>query len=181
VLIVISGPIASGKSTVARALARECERRGKTVAAIDLDVMYDTLEHNGARKDDDQKWNRARLAASALANDLAMDGVDVVIVEGDFLTANKRGAFAGARLTVVPRFVTLWVSFDEAAIRVDSDATRTFSRDLRFLRQHYERAEPALRSLPRTDLFLDTGSISPDHAANTIARWAFEEPDDSVS
>jgi deoxyadenosine/deoxycytidine kinase len=32
VLIVISGPIASGKSTVAHALARECERRALTAA-----------------------------------------------------------------------------------------------------------------------------------------------------
>ena len=89
-LIVISGPIAAGKSAAARALAREVERRGKTAAAIDLDLVYEMLEHDGARKDDEAKWTRARRAAAALANRFATDGVDVVIVEGDFLTADDR-------------------------------------------------------------------------------------------
>jgi adenylylsulfate kinase-like enzyme len=53
-LIVISGPIASGKSTVAGALARECKRRGATAAVIDLDVVYEMLEPDAARKDDEK-------------------------------------------------------------------------------------------------------------------------------
>jgi gluconate kinase len=183
VVIVINGPVASGKSTVARALAREVERRGRTAAAIDLDLMYETLEHNGARKDDDRKWHRARLAAAALACCLEADGVDVVIVEGDFLAASSRSTFVAALGRPIAlgrpatlRFVTLWVSFDEAAVRVDGDAARTFSRDLAFLRRHYDETERGRRSLPRTDLFLETGSNSPDQAARTIADWAFGEP-----
>jgi adenylylsulfate kinase-like enzyme len=176
VVIVINGPVASGKSTVARALAREVERRGRTAAAIDLDLMYETLEHNGARKDDDRKRHRARLAAAALARCLEADGVDVVIVEGDFPAATGRSTFVAALgRAVAPRFVTLWVSFDEAAARVDRDATRTFSRDLAFLRRHYDEAERGRRSLPRTDLLLETGSNSPDQAARTIADWALGE------
>ena len=42
-----------------------------------------------------------------------------------------------------PRFVTLRVSFDEAVRRIDGDPTRTFSRDLDFLRRHYDKAEAA--------------------------------------
>jgi adenylylsulfate kinase-like enzyme len=177
VVIVISGPVASGKSTVARALAREVERRGRTAAAIDLDLMYETLEHNGARKDDDRKWQRARLAAAALACCFEADGIDVVIVEGDFLVASGRSTFVAALgRAAALRFVTLWVSFDEAAARVAGDATRTFSRDLPFLRQHFDEAERDRHSLPRTDLFVETGSSSPDQAASTIADWALGEP-----
>jgi AAA domain-containing protein len=177
VVIVINGPVASGKSTVARALAREVERRGRTAAAIDLDLLYETLEHNGARKDDNRKWHRARLAAAALAGCLEADGVDVVIVEGDFLAAIGRSTFVAAlERAAAPRFVTLWLSFDDAAVRIAADASRTFSRDLAFLRQHYDDAERDRRSLPPADLFLETASGSPDQAARTIADWALGEP-----
>ena len=40
-VIVICGPIASGKSTVARALAQLLERQGFGVATIDLDLVYE--------------------------------------------------------------------------------------------------------------------------------------------
>jgi adenylylsulfate kinase-like enzyme len=89
VLIVLSGPIASGKSTLARALARELGLRGRSAAACDLDLLYEMLAHERARKDDEQTWQRARRAAATLANALLEDGIDVVIVEGDFLTASK--------------------------------------------------------------------------------------------
>jgi len=170
VLIVISGPIASWKSATARALAREMERRGRSAAAIDLDLVYEMLEHDGARKDDDAKWTRARRAAGALANRFATDGVDVVIVEGDFLTADDRSSFVQALdARTEPRFVTLWVSFDESARRVAGDSTRTFSRDLDLLRRHYDDAAAAVRELPATDLLIDTEYMTVDDVAALIA------------
>jgi adenylylsulfate kinase-like enzyme len=173
VLIVISGPIASGKSTVARALAQEVERRGATAAAIDLDVVYDMLEHDNARKDCETKWLRTRHAAATLASRFITEGIDVVIVEGDFLAAPDRADFLlSLQATEEPRFVTLRASFDDALRRVANDATRTFSRDRAFLLRHYEAAEAALRDSPPTDLLLDTGTVAADETARTIAEWA---------
>jgi adenylylsulfate kinase-like enzyme len=172
-LIVISGPIAAGKSATARALAREVERRGKTAAAIDLDLVYEMLEHDGARKDDEQKWSRARQAAAALANRFAADGVEVVIVEGEFLTADDRRLLVDALDEAAePRFVTLRVSFDEAVRRIDRDPTRTFSRDLVFLRRHYDEAEAAMRDAPASDLVLGAEGVPVDEVAAAIADWA---------
>jgi len=182
VLIVISGPIASGKSTVARALAQEVERHGATAAAIDLDVVYDMLEHNNARKDDASKWFRTRHAAAALATGLMMEGIDVVIVEGDFLAPTDRADFLQSlQARVEPRFVTLRVSFEDALQRVDNDTTRTFSRDRPFLWRHYQAAEAALRDLPPTDLLLDTGSVAADETARMIAEWALGDLRGQVS
>jgi cytidylate kinase len=173
VLIVISGPIASGKSATARALAREVERRGGTAAAIDLDLVYDMLEHDGARKDDGQKWTRARRAAGALANRFGTDGVEIVIVDGEFLTADDRLPFVEALdESAEPRFVTLGVSFGEAARRVGGDPTRSFSRDLGFLRQHYDRAQAAAGDAPASDLLIDTEGAAVDDVAAEIAVWA---------
>jgi tRNA uridine 5-carbamoylmethylation protein Kti12 len=172
-VIVISGTIASGKSAVARALAREAERRGAAAAVIDLDLVYEMLEHDGARKDDESKWARARHAAGALANRFAADGVAIVIVEGEFLTAGDRRLLVEALdESVEPRFVTLRVSFDEAARRVDGDPARTFSRDLGFLRQHYDQAQAAAGDTPASDLLFDTEGAAVDDVATAIADWA---------
>ena len=67
-LIVICGPIASGKSTVARAIARLFERQGTETAAIDLDVVYEMLEHDCAPKASLPTWGRARRAVAALTD-----------------------------------------------------------------------------------------------------------------
>ena len=110
-LIVICGPIASGKSTIARAVARLFARQGTEAAAIDLDVVYEMLDHDGAPKSSLPTWGRARRAAAALTDALLQDGVGVVVVEGDFLTPEQRTEFVTAlRSSVAPVFVTVHVS-----------------------------------------------------------------------
>lgn len=170
-LIVISGPIAAGKSTTARALAREVERRGGAAAVVDLDLVYEMLEHDGARKDDDARWAQAQRAAAALANRFAKDGVEFVIVEGDFLVDDRRLFVEALDASAEPRFVTLRVSFDEAVRRIDGDPTRTFSRDRDFLRRYYDRAEAAIDDVPASDLLVDTEDLTVDDVAAAIADW----------
>ena len=172
-LIVICGPIASGKSTVARAVAQLFERQGTEAAAIDLDVVYEMLEHDGGPKASPTIWGRARRAAAALTDALLQDGVGVVVVEGDFLTPEQRTEFVTAlRSSIAPVFVTVHVSIDLALQRVQRDPTRGISHDPRFLRRHYEQLEEAVRSRPVTDLVVDTASVSVDEAARAIAEWA---------
>jgi predicted kinase len=175
-LIVISGPIASGKSTTARLLARELGRSGTTAATIDLDVVCDMLEHKTAGERDAANWIHARRAAAHLARGFLADGVVVVIVEGDFLRANDRAAFLEMVQSAKPRFVTLRISFETALRRVQTDPTRTLSRDPAFLRRHYEESEAALLDAPGTDLMLDTESLTADEAVGTIAAWAYPSP-----
>lgn len=173
VLIVISGPIASGKSAVARAMAREFEQRGRSAARIDLDVVYEMLEHSTGRKDDDAKWLAARRAAAALTDSFLATGADVVIVEGEFFAAKDRDAYLRClRTEVEERFVTLTVSVDEAVRRAEGDATRTVSRERAFLRRQYAAVQPALEETPSTDLLLDTERLTAGEAARVIARWA---------
>jgi adenylylsulfate kinase-like enzyme len=169
--LVISGPIASGKSTVARALAKELERRGCSAATIDLDLVYEMLEHD-ARKDDDAKWLAARQAAAALTDSFLAHGTEIVIVDGEFLTSENREAYLRClRTDVTPCFVTLSVSVDEAVRRAQGDSTRTLSRDRGFLHRHYAAIEAALQATPSTDLVLDTERLSADDLAGAIAGW----------
>jgi len=91
-VIVITGPIASGKSTIARELAHELERSGVRVAVIDLDVLHDELSTDGGRAAD-VSWARARHAAATAANGFLEDGAAIVVAEGSFNTPNDRAAF----------------------------------------------------------------------------------------
>jgi adenylylsulfate kinase-like enzyme len=171
-LIVISGPIASGKSTVARALARNLGHDGVTAATIDLDVVCDMLEHKGALEREAANWVHARRAVASLAKGFLGDGIDVAIVDGDFLQSTARAELLAAVKPIKPRFVTLYASFDIALRRVHDDPTRGLSREPTFLRRHFDAAEAALRDVPATDLALDTESITAAEAARTIADWA---------
>jgi chloramphenicol 3-O-phosphotransferase len=171
-VLVICGPIASGKSTLARAVAQLFERQGADVTAVDLDLVYEFFER-GAPKASAPTWRRARRTAAGLTDVLLGEDVGVVVVEGDFLTAEEREEYLTAlRSAVVPLFVTLKVSVDVALQRVEQDATRRISRDPEFLRRHYEQMREAIRVRPATDFVLDTSLVSVDEAARTIVEWA---------
>ena len=58
-IIVITGPIASGKSTIARELARQLEHVGVRTAVIDLDLVHDVLLADGSMPGD-ATWQLAR-------------------------------------------------------------------------------------------------------------------------
>jgi predicted kinase len=170
VLIVITGPIASGKSTVAGELARELERAGHRVAVIDLDLVHDMLTA-GARPSDDTTWAVARRAAAMLANAFLGAGIEVVVAEGSFNRPDDRAAFtAPLDARAAPRFVTLRVSYEEALRRATSDPTRGKSRDPDFLGPYFATADRLLATAPATDLVIDTERTSAKEAAGEIAR-----------
>ena len=168
-VIVITGPIASGKSTIARELARDLERTHGRVAVIDLDLLYDMLEPEGP-KSDDGAWALARHAAASLANTFLQEGVPVVVAEGSFNTPSDRAAFARHLVAGVdPLYVTLRVSFDEALRRAQGDPTRGLSRDPVVLGRYFAAAERWLATVPATDVLLDTERMTPTSAAAAIA------------
>ena len=172
-VIVICGPIASGKSTVARALAQLLERQGLGAATIDLDLVYEMLQTDGSAKSSRATWCRARRAAAGLTDVLLREGVDVVIAEGDFLTSEERADYVDALASDdQPRFVTMRVLVDIALDCVQGDASRSLSRDPDFLRRHYEQVDGAMRTRPETDLVIDASSVGIQDAASAISRWA---------
>ena len=177
-VIVITGPIASGKSTVARELARELEGTGVRVAVIDLDLVHDGLAATGAAGAA-ATWTLARRAAASEANARIDAGLVVVVAEGSFNAPSARAEFAdGLRGGVVPRFVTLRVSFDEALRRAQADPTRGRSRDPDFLRPYFKSIERVLEAVPETDVVIDTERTPAASAALAIARLVRHGPAD---
>jgi adenylylsulfate kinase-like enzyme len=168
-VIVIGGPIASGKSTLARAVVGLLGARGVMAAAIDLDEVYERVDMRGGPKDHGPTWSLARFAAGGFANALFLDGLEVVVAEGDFLREEERAEFAGS-LGSSPSYlyVTLTAPLEAALERVQLDPDRGLSRDPQFLTRHYTEVADALAARPAGELVIDTGSVTVGEAAQKI-------------
>jgi energy-coupling factor transporter ATP-binding protein EcfA2 len=175
-VLVITGPIASGKSTLARAAGRAVEARKSTVAVIDLDLVYEMLDVHGRHKGDGTRWEAARRGAAGLADRFLAAGIDVVVVEGEF-DETTRAAFA-AELggAAIPRFITLTVSYDEAYRRARADSTRGISRDPAFLWPYFQLYQRRTADEAPTELVLDTERLSVERCVEAIVGLTTARP-----
>lgn len=168
-VVVITGPIASGKSTMARELARELERMGIRTAVIDLDLVYDMVS-DGRSKSDEATWALARHGAAALTNTFLDQRVAVVVAEGSFNTQADRAAYARhLDPPSDPLYVSLRVSYEEALHRAQGDPTRGVSRDPNFLAPYFAERSDLFADVPPTDVVIDTEETTAAGAAATIA------------
>ena len=103
-LLVISGPIAAGKSTVAVALATAFRDSGRTAAVVDLDRIYMMVDDRPPMTDP-RISRQARRAAASLTDHFVLDGIELVIVEGTFWTESDRDELT-SRLTTLVRPVS---------------------------------------------------------------------------
>lgn len=172
-VVVISGPIASGKSTLGRAVAARLEEvRGTASAVVDLDLIYEMLDPRRRPKSDEHLWTRARRIGGRLASDLLHDGC-AVVVEGDLASDDALREFE----TELPRHASPWlvmlnVDLETALERVEADPTRGISREVTFLSRHYDAFEPGWKG--RRVLDLDAGSTSVSNAAHAVVAWVTE-------
>ena len=169
IVVVITGSIATGKSTLGRALAVELNERGSDSAVVDLDLVYEMLDPGRGAKTDEAHWSDARRLAGKIAAGLG-ERRSAVVVEGEFGTDVQRAEFCDE----LPHewrasFVTLTVDFDEAWRRAMADPTRGISKDKDFLAAHY-RALGDVRP-DDGDFVLDTGDVSVSLAARSVADW----------
>jgi shikimate kinase len=137
-LVVITGPIASGKSVVSNALADRLYAAGFSVAVADLDDTVATMD--ASSEELELTWDRAREVHGDLVGQWLSSGVDVVIAHGPFYSASETHAL----LRQVPagiavRRVMLLANYEVALERVTGDSSRGLSKDPTFLRSTYER------------------------------------------
>jgi chloramphenicol 3-O-phosphotransferase len=171
-LIVVSGAVASGKSTVARELAGIAERGGRRSAVIDLDEVWLMLDRQRPRTGGAETWLLARHGAAALTDLFFSSGIDVVLCEGPFFTAEERDGYTRhLRTPVVARFVTLTVPFDESLRRAlaDPHPDRVVSKDPAWLRERYALSTALLEAVRGTDLIVETGGRTAHEIAGEIA------------
>ena len=167
--MLVSGPIASGKSTLSRAVADRLRRTGTPAAAVDVDLVYELLEERGHSPGEPELWRKAHRLAGRIAAALFEEGVEVVLVEGDFLSGeNDAELLASARPESVRRIV-LRCSLETASARVELDDDRGISRNRNFLTGHYEQIAPLLASRRGNEFVIDTDELPVGVAAKRAA------------
>jgi hypothetical protein len=157
-LVVIVGPIASGKSTVADALGRRFREASRTVAVLDLDDVVDTI--GGYADLTPAGFRQSQLIYGQLVGAWLRQSVDV-IAHGPFLEPQEDAAL----LHAVPqgtnvRRVRLLATYETAVERVAGDPTRALSKDPAVLRHSYDRVESLLPKMPRSEWTFDTTTTS---------------------
>ncbi|MEU4215242.1 AAA family ATPase [Actinoplanes sp. NPDC026623] len=165
-LVVLTGPIAAGKNTVADELARRLTGRGRTVVVADVDDVAAMVRTPGAAAVD--LWFAAHEAHGALVGQWMRSGVEYVVVVGPIYTAEEQAALTGA----LPDGATvLWIVIDAPVsvtfTRAQSDPGRGLSRDPGFHQAAHRRFRELLPAIPADHVF-DSGRLEAERIASEI-------------
>lgn len=160
-LVMVSGPIAAGKSTLARELVRALRAGGSSVALTDLDTVAEmalpTLPD----------WGWAHRIHAQLVGAWLQTGVDVVVDEGTSTVEEVQQVLSKVPLGVRVFHVVLTADYDRSLARALGDPGRGLSQDPGFLRADHDSFASHLPNLP-CDLRLDIEGHRPQDLARKV-------------
>lgn len=166
IVVLIAGPQASGKSTLAAAVATALREQGEAVALIELDqiaaMALPTLP----------SWDDAHRIFESVTGMWARTGLTCVVAEGsgtyDELRRLRSQVPEGAATVTVAATAPFAVAFD----RAQADPTRGVSKEREFLGGVYERWPRQLTRID-PDVLIDTNAVPVDlgvaHIRDAIA------------
>ena len=166
-LVVLTGPIAAGKNTVAGRLAQLLTAHGRTVVVADVDDVAAMVGAPGAAKAG--LWFAAHEAHGALVGQWMRSAVDYVVVVGPIYSLDEQAALAR---TLPDDATTVWVVVDASVAvtlaRTQADPERGLSRDPEFHRAAHRRFRELLPLIPADTVF-DSEELSAERIAAAIA------------
>jgi adenylylsulfate kinase-like enzyme len=152
-LVIVAGPQASGKSTLAGALSTELRAQGERVALVALDeiaaMALPTLPG----------WNAAHQIFETTVGLWARSGLTIVIAEGSGSAEEVSRLRDESPDEAVVVTVATTASFETALTRAQSDPTRGISREYEFLSGVYRGWDDELGRIA-PDVVLDTDELS---------------------
>ena len=167
-LVVIIGPIASGKSTTAAALGDRFRAAGRAVAVLDLDDIVATI--GGFRDLTPDRFRQAQIVHGELVGAWLRQGVDV-IAHGPFFQAHEQAALLHAVPDgIEPRRVQLLATYEVALERVANDPMRDLSKDPDVLRGAYDHVQSLLPSTTPCEWTFDTTVVSVQEVVDALSR-----------
>jgi len=169
-LIVVNGPIASGKTTIALALASWGRARELKAAAIEMDNVINIVRGTDWTKPwTATDWRLARSLACAIIDRLCEQDAALVALSGQFFDRHERRELLET-LTSRPdiRFVTLETSLEETLRRCAGDDGRVLTKDAAFVSRIY--ASLKWKDLPADELLLSSERLSTDEIVAAIVQ-----------
>ncbi|ARC56956.1 Adenylyl-sulfate kinase [Frondihabitans sp. 762G35] len=160
-LVVIAGPQASGKSTIATALSHDLRERGERVALVDLDgiaaMALPTLPD----------WETAHAIFESVTGRWLRSDLTCVIAEGSGSHEEVARLVALAPSAAVVVTVAITAPFQIAFERARQDPARGVSRQRDFLADVYRRWPGELARLD-PDVVLDTGRLTVKQSVDAV-------------
>lgn len=161
VVVLLAGPQASGKSTLALGLTDELRRGGESVALVELDqiaaMALPTLP----------TWTVAHRVFELVVGEWARSTLSCVIAEGSG-SKSEVSALRAALPTGAPVVtVAVTASLSTAFARAQQDGSRGVSRQYEYLEAVYQRWPVELARLD-ADIILDTDSLSVPEAVERL-------------
>lgn len=160
VLIVIVGPIAAGKSTLAAEVGRRLRRRGESVAVVGLDGVAEmalpTLD-----------WAWAHEVHGHLVRAWLATPVRTVVAEGPSTPAELAQLMHCVASDVEVLTVVLVTPYEVALRWALQDPDRVLSKDSDFLRRDHDRFDRGLPDIA-WDLALDSAEATPTTLADHV-------------
>jgi shikimate kinase len=160
-LVVVAGPQASGKSTVAAALCADLRRDGEQVALVELDQIA------GMARPTLPDWETAHRIFESVTGHWLRADLTCVIAEGSGSHAEVVRLIEQAPATAVVVTVVATVPFEFALGRAQADPTRGISRERDFLAAVYQRWSGELARFDH-DVLLDTSEVGVEQSVETI-------------
>lgn len=165
-LVTIVGPLASGKGTVAHAVADRLAAQGRTSVVADVDDVAAMVAGRGAGASG--LWPAAHAAHGALVAGWLATEADVVLAVGNVYDADERRALAASLPPATPVLrVVLDAPLAVTWARAVDDPARGLSRERGFHERAHARFRTLLPTIP-ADLVLDTATLSPERCADAV-------------
>ncbi len=158
VLVVIVGPIAAGKSTLAAEVGRRLRERGESVAVVGLDSVAEM-----ALRAVDWTWTHE--VHAALVRAWLATPVRTVVAEGPSTASELDQLMRYVPGDVGVLTVVLSTRYEVALRRALEDPDRGLSKNPEFLRRDHDRFESS-----RPDLACDLALNSADASPATLAE-----------
>jgi shikimate kinase len=164
-LVMITGPMASGKNTVAEHLARTFAARGHTVVIADVDDVADMVRNPGAGLE----RFAAHEAHGALVGQWMRSAVDVVISVGPVYSDEEQAAFTRTLPDVAAvRWVVVDAPVAVTLARAQANPNRGRSRDPEFHHRAHGRFRELVAAIP-AEMTFDSSVLSAEKIAVAIA------------
>ncbi len=166
-LVVLVGPIAAGKSSVANRLAELLTARGTTVVVVDVDDIAGMVRTPGAAAAG--LWGAAHEAHGALAGQWMRSAVGIVVVVGPIYSREEQAALTRH---MPPGTPALWVVIDAPVsvtfARAQDDRGRALSREHAFHHAAHGRFRELRPQIP-ADLSFDSAAMTAADSSAAIA------------
>ena len=168
-LVLISGPVAAGKTTVAYAFAAYVRTHDYVAAAIDMDEMIAMVAGHDWSRIQRADRLRACCAAGSLVQSLFEAGTAVVAVAGSTLSPYEWDEVTSHLETSQPStYVLLRVSLDESVRRAQNDSGRVRTKDPTYVARLAAAIDWSAAGTP--DLEIDTDDLTVSEVVQAIAE-----------